>query len=388
MVGGIETVTTELARGLAGNSRISREDVVKVTVVTPQKHRTTNESDLPFNIVRRPSFLRLVKLIRDADVLHLAGTDMLPLLLGWLLRVRTVIEHHGFQTVCPNGQMLYEPTQSFCPGHYMAGRHLQCLKCNRVTRGVIQGVKAWFLTLPRRWLCQRANVNVMPTAWLGTILRLPRMITIHHGLPVRDSCSSTAGGPPSVVFVGRLVSTKGVHTLLKAAAQLEDCEFRLNVIGDGPERTRLETDARTLGLESRVIFHGYLPIDKVEQVLTTARVVVVPSVAGEVFGLVALENMFRRKALIVSEMGSLAEVIADAGLTFPPGDVDALARCLRQVLQCGRLAEEMGTRAACRAKTLFTSARMVEDHLVLYWRLVNLFPGSPAVLNSSSVPSL
>src|SRR5450432_4195998 len=127
MVGGIETITMELAQNLAGPAKATPNDAVQVTVITPNGAGAANERDLPFRIVRRPSLMQIVGLIRVADILHIAGTDMLPLLLGWLFRKRMVVEHHGFQTACPNGQMIYEITQAPCPGHYMAGNHLQCL---------------------------------------------------------------------------------------------------------------------------------------------------------------------------------------------------------------------------------------------------------------------
>jgi len=373
MIGGIETITMELAQRLAQSAP---DDEMQVTVVTPNAAKASNESDFPFSIIRRPSFAQLVKLIRKANILHVAGTDMLPLLLGWILRKRMVVEHHGFQTACPNGQMIYEPTQTLCPGHYMARRHFQCLRCN-ATGGLIQSLKRWLLTFPRRWLCLRACANVMPTAWLGSVLQLPRMVTIHHGLPPGESTvTSRVGGVPSVVFLGRLVTTKGVHILLQAVQQLRDCEFQLNIIGDGPERARLEADVQSLRLERRVVFCGYLAADELEQALAVARAVVMPSLGGEVFGLVALENMMRNKVLIVSEIGALIEVIGDAGLTFPAGDANTLARCLRQVLQSDEFVEQTGARASRRARSLFTSERMVDDHLVLYRRLLGARPSN------------
>jgi glycosyltransferase involved in cell wall biosynthesis len=270
--------------------------------------------------------------------------------------------------------MIYEVTHGPCPGYYMTGKHLKCLKCN-AEGGLIHSLKRWLLTFPRRWLCLRAAANVTPTAWLGNILKLPRMITIHHGLAAaRGAVAPTTGGTPSVVFLGRLVSTKGVHVLLQAMEQLQECKFQLNIIGDGPERARLEADVRSLGLEARVVFSGYLTPDEVEQALALSRVVVMPSLAGEVFGLVALENMLRRKALIVSEIGSLTEVIGDAGLTFPAGDAQALANCLRRVMQSEEFTEQIAARAARRASSLFTPERMVEDHLALYRRLLDSCP--------------
>jgi glycosyltransferase involved in cell wall biosynthesis len=369
MVGGIETITMELAQGLAHITPAAPEDTIRVTVVTPKAEGAPNERVLPFGLVRKPSFLRLVRLIREADVLHVAGTDMLPLMLGWLLRKRVVVEHHGFQTACPNGQLIYEPAQAPCPGHFMAGRHRQCLKCNGAG-GIIYSSKRWLLTFPRRWLCVGARANVLPTAWLGSVLQLPRMVTIHHGLPTNKISISPATAQPSIVFLGRLVSTKGVHILLQAAHQLSDCDFQLNIIGDGPERTRLEADVRSLRLERRVVFHGYLAADAVEQALAAAKAVVMPSLGGEVFGLVALENMLRKKTLIVSEIGAFTEVVGDAGLTFPAGDVKALAGCLRRVLLSDEFADETGARAAKRAHSLFSPERMVDDHLALYRRLL------------------
>jgi glycosyltransferase involved in cell wall biosynthesis len=217
----------------------------------------------------------------------------------------------------------------------------------------------------------------MPTTWLGSILQLPRMVTIHHGLSAgNDVVASKVGTPPSIIFLGRLVSTKGVHILLQAAHQLPDCEFRLNIIGDGPERARLEADVRSLGLERRVSFLGYLPADDIELALAAATAVVMPSLGGEVFGLVALENMLRRKVVIVSEIGALTEVVGDAGLAFPAGDAQALAGCLRRVLQSANFSEETGAQAVHRARSLFTPERMANDHLVLYRQLLGTFPGN------------
>jgi glycosyltransferase involved in cell wall biosynthesis len=390
MVGGIETITMELAQRLAGSVRPDSQEELQVTVVAPKSEAAMNECDLPFNIVRNPSFVQLARLIRAADILHVAGTDMLPLFLGWLLHKRMVVEHHGFQTACPNGQMIYELTQSPCPGHYMAGNHMECLKCNSA-RGTIYSLNRWLLTFPRRWFCLHARANVMPTAWLGSILQLSRMVTIHHGLPAtKDTVTSANEDPPSIVFLGRLVTTKGVHILLQAAHQLLDCQFQLNIIGDGPERVRLEADVRSLGLDGRVCFRGYLPATEVELALAASRVVVMPSLGGEVFGLVALENMLRGKVLIVSEIGALTEVVGDAGLAFPIGDTPALARCLRKVLQSTKFSEEIGAQAVRRALSLFTPERMANEHLDLYQRLLGDCSGKAAALDSlvSSAPSV
>ena len=76
--------------------------------------------------------------------------------------------------------------------------------------------------------------------------------------------------------------------------------------------------------------------------------------------------MARGKVLIASDSGALSEVIADAGLTFPPGDVNGLARCMKQVLQDETLPAKLGFKARERAEKEFNENEMLGKHLDIY----------------------
>jgi glycosyltransferase involved in cell wall biosynthesis len=91
-----------------------------------------------------------------------------------------------------------------------------------------------------------------------------------------------------------------------------------------------------------------------------------PSLGGEVFGLVAAENMRRAKLVIVSDLGALVEVVGDSGLVFPAGDAPALAACMRRVLDEPTLAPTLGAAARARAQELFSVGRMLDRHVALY----------------------
>ena len=338
MIGGIETITMQLAKGLASQFG----ECAEVCVVTPGTKKIDGEDKFPFQLVRKPSLAQVARLVWKADILHIAGPNILPLLLGGLFRKQMVVEHHGFQTVCPSGQMVYQPDPSPCPGHFMARRYSACLKCN-ANNGAIHSFKQWLLTFVRRRLCFAASANVMPTEWLGSIVQLPRTATIHHGLPVKHSASRSRSGKPTIVFQGRLVSTKGVDVLLQAACLVNEVDFKLLIIGDGPERVRLEANAKNLNLSEKVEFLGYLSTEQAETHIAQATAIVMPSLGGEVFGLVALENMQRGKTVIVSAIGALSEVVGDAGLTFSPSDATALADCLRRVLSEKEFSEEIAS---------------------------------------------
>jgi glycosyltransferase involved in cell wall biosynthesis len=371
-VGGIETIVMALAKGLAEASTGPDRGKLTITLVTRQPRAQFDDSSLPFSVIRRPSAWRLFELIRSADVVHLAGPALLPLLFSLVARKPVVVEHHGFQTICPNGQLIYEPEQTPCPGHFMAGRHHKCLRCN-AKEGRLASCKLWLLTFPRRFFCRLAAANITPTQWLSELLQLPRAETIVHGLPPAASPVTAISPcvPSEFVFQGRFVSAKGARVLLQAASQLKamGLDFRLKLIGDGPERASLERLAQQLHLEDRVRFLGPLPQAELETAFAGATAIVMPSLGGEVFGLVAAENMARGQLLVVSDLGALAEVVGDAGLVFRVGNADDLTAQLARVLQSPRVAEELRRRASRRSFDFFSQERMIQNHIAVYRRI-------------------
>jgi glycosyltransferase involved in cell wall biosynthesis len=181
-------------------------------------------------------------------------------------------------------------------------------------------------------------------------------------------------------YVGRLVSEKGLPILLLAASQLleQGYNFRLKMIGDGPERANLETMVAGFGLQSCVGFTGQLQGDALHRALEEVSVVVMPSLWEETAGLAAIEQMMRGRMVIASNIGGLGEVVDGVGLKFAPGDAAGLASCLRRVLDDPGLVEVLGRKARQRALELFLQQRMVAEHLALYREL----------LGDSSPPSI
>jgi glycosyltransferase involved in cell wall biosynthesis len=256
----------------------------------------------------------------------------------------------------------------------MAGNHLECLRCRRDGNWLLSW-KLWFLTFVRRFFCSHIAANIMPTEFLAGVLRLPRARVIPHGVePIASSfLSSTASGPPKIVFQGRLVSSKGIRVLLEAASTLrsQNRSFEVIIIGDGPERTKLQDYAQELKISSCTRFTGYLNAIEVESILATASAVVVPSLAGEVFGLVVAENMSRGLPVIASNLGAFKEVLGSAGLTFRVGDANDLAQKLAELLDDSALASRLGADAKQRIVNYYSIRTMVEAHALLYRELYN-----------------
>ncbi|PYU76760.1 MAG: hypothetical protein DMG52_02885 [Acidobacteria bacterium] len=371
-IGGVETIVLSLACGLAEVRTRDGLPEFKLTLVTETPAENFDDRLLPFRVLRQPSLVQLLQTIHSSDIIHVAGPALSPLLLGLLTRKSVVIEHHGFQTICPTGQLLIEPSSVPCPGHFMAGRHLQCLRC-RSDNNWLNSWKLWLLTFIRRFLCSRVATNIMPTVWLNGLVHLPNALTIPHGIEskIRGSESPHSPGPPLIIFQGRLVTTKGLPVLLEAVSLLrsENRVLELMVIGDGPERSAIEELAKKLQLSSCLRFVGRIVAAALDSTLRKASIVVVPSLAGEVFGLVLAENMSRGLPVVASDVGCFTEVLGDAGLTFRAGDAKDLARQIGRLLDDSVLRSALGSRARRRIFENYRRSHMIEMHAQLYRRL-------------------
>jgi glycosyltransferase involved in cell wall biosynthesis len=140
----------------------------------------------------------------------------------------------------------------------------------------------------------------------------------------------------------------------------------LLIIGDGPERASLERLSQKPPLAGRVQFAGRLGGEQLDSELAHASVVVVPSLGGEVFGLVVAENMLRGLPVITSDLGAFVEVLGAGGLAFRTGDAAALAKGLAQILDDPALAARLGQNARQRALEFCDFRRMLEAHARVY----------------------
>jgi colanic acid/amylovoran biosynthesis glycosyltransferase len=188
------------------------------------------------------------------------------------------------------------------------------------------------------------------------------------------------GGSFDVLFVGGLRSHKGVDVLLRAMAGPKALpHWRLDLIGDGPERRALERLARELGLEGRARFHGSRPFEAIAQAYEAAHVVVAPSIVGpggrtEGIPNVMIEALAYRRPAIASRVTGVPELILHGrtGLLVEPGDVDGLAEALLRVERNPDEADAMaaeGRRRVERHFDLRVNARRQLDAFVRHSRI-------------------
>jgi glycosyltransferase involved in cell wall biosynthesis len=192
---------------------------------------------------------------------------------------------------------------------------------------------------------------------------------------VRQFPSPARYGPLRLLFVGRLVERKGVHVLLDAVSRLApESRPEVEIIGEGPERARLERMADERGIAEGVRFLGFVPEEALEGALAGCDALVLPAVQdakGDVEGLgvVLLEAMAFARPVIASASGGITDIVRDGenGLLTPPGDASALASAIQRLSADRERAREMG-RAGLEAVRGRFSWNAIVDRLVEVYR--------------------
>jgi len=213
------------------------------------------------------------------------------------------------------------------------------------------------------------KVRVIPYGRGEGVLGSPeRSRGIRQGLGVPE-------GSMLVGMVGQLTPDKRPDLFLRAAAQVRKevpgCRFVLAgaPVEPGHEQ-ELRSLVRELGLEAHAILAGFRT--DVPDLMQALDLFVHPARA-EAFGLVILEAMANRRAVVGSASGAVPEIVRheDTGVLFPPGDAGALAQAIVRLLRSREARERMGGRGAEIFRRAYSLTREAEAHEGLYRELLD-----------------
>lgn len=285
-IGGLETLVSILAHEFVHDGH-----QVKLISQTP-----AHEADsFPFEVIRRPGSLRLLNLVRWCDIyfqpnISLRGVWPLALTLKpW------IVAHNNWYSRA-DGHLAWQDRVK----HFL----IQFATGISVSHSVAAHVKT--------------PSTIIPNAYSENVFRLMPEIKREREL----------------VFLGRLVSDKGVDLVLEALSilRMRGLSPQLTIIGGGPEEGALRQQAEELRLTGQVEFAGIKTGEELTRFLNAHQILVVPSRWREPFGIVALEAIACGCVVVGSEGGGLKDAIGVCGETFPNGDAQALARVLEGLL--------------------------------------------------------
>ncbi len=173
-------------------------------------------------------------------------------------------------------------------------------------------------------------------------------------------------GAPNLIFVGRLVTEKGVDDLIQAVALLRNDfpNIQCRMIGEGQHRAEFEQQVAALGLDAQVHFMGWVQSHEVTTYIAAADCFVGPSKTAsngwvEAQGLTFSEAMIARTPVVATRSGGIVDSIIDGetGLLVPEGDAQAIANAVGRVLQDPERTQSMLASAEQHARDRFSRER-------------------------------
>ena len=172
---------------------------------------------------------------------------------------------------------------------------------------------------------------------LVKFLGLPenRITVIYNGAILErfHRAQTSEGKTLRLIYVGRLIEEKGVQTIAKALAGLQDVDCRLRIVGDGDYREALQTLVKTLDIEDRVEFLGTRT--DVPALLETSDVFIHVPDCAEGFGIAVVEAMASGLICVCGDRGALPEIVRDgsSGFIVEKNDPERLAQLLRAIAE-------------------------------------------------------
>jgi glycogen(starch) synthase len=289
-IGGIETVSALLA-----DEFVRLGASVTLITETPVERGGDGNAGFPFPVVRNPSAAELLRLVRWCDVVW---HNNLSLRAAWPLlffKRPFFITHAGSYCAKPTGIDLRNRLK-----HAVVNR--------AVSVALNQSVADSFTV----------NSVIIPNPFDARVFK--------NRVPWEERRGE-------LVFVGRLYTEKGLHFLVQALGWLRQkgVRPRLTVIGDGPEMPALKQMAAEFGVLEQISFAGRMRSEAIADILNQHKIQVVPS-RNEAFGVAALEGIACGCVVVGAGVGGLPATIGQCGVTYAPGDIQALAQTLEGLL--------------------------------------------------------
>jgi glycosyltransferase involved in cell wall biosynthesis len=241
---------------------------------------------------------------------------------------------HEYLTVCPGGSRFLHRSRTFCsegPGARCFWRAYSERTTNRRPDRLLaayartRGWQEGWTALSRLLVASEAVRDTL----VGS--GAPESIIDVVPYPVVSPPAAETEAPIDVLYLGRLTDTKGVDVLLRAHAELGDA--RLVIAGEGPQRAELEALVADLGTSVGVEFRGWVGGRERAALLAAARVLALPSLWEEAFGIAGVEALAAGVPVVASRTGGIPSWLDEsAGILVPPDDVEALVSALRELL--------------------------------------------------------
>ena len=233
------------------------------------------------------------------------------------------------------------------------------------------GWKAELLRKIQKFVVGRADLVITPSKYFQQLVggwnNPEKVHCIYNGITLSDNVRSPRSARDdgkTILSAGRLVSWKGFNTLIELMGELPD--WKLVIVGDGPERKNLESRIKNLGLENRAILAGAIEREDLLSYLHRANLFVL-NTSFESFSFQVVEAMHAGVPVITTNIGNLAEIIDNnkEGVLVEPNNKEQILAAIKKISEDDSFRDMIVRNAKEKAKK-FSISRTVDNlvHLI------------------------
>ena len=260
------------------------------------------------------------------DIVHVHSISN-PKLLDELFKIRPVVRSmREPRMFCPGQGKFFRKSERVCDKPYGLHCFYHAYKegcCNRHPKRLVKAYKNVYYET-KKASSQYAAIFVMSNYMRDEALKVGfdknKLILNPHLTPTVDQqqlVDTTNDDMKSLVYVGRLSKTKGVHYAIKSVTKLLDLGYKVqfDIVGSGHD----ENYFKSLVLEqysSQFVFHGWQDREATDSILRKAHVVLFPSIYPEAFGISGIEAMMRGKPVVGFDVGGVSTWLKDQKTGF------------------------------------------------------------------------
>jgi len=254
------------------------------------------------------------------DVVHInnfKGLSLSVFSAAKRLNLPLIFTAHDYSLICPRANLL---TGS---GEICNSPSKFCVLYNRIQKYLVNN-KPDLVTAPSQFVIDKLK--------LKGLFEDVKTMKLPLGIELSDEKAEKSYNTIDILYVGSLSRPKGVHILINAFKGLDLDNTILHILGKGKDEEEFK---KVAGLDQRIIFHGFVPDEKLMQLYQKANVVVVPSIWYDNSPLVIYESLMSGTPVIGSRIGGIPELIEDGynGFLFEAGNVDELKDKLEYLIE-------------------------------------------------------
>ena len=302
-----------------------------------------------------------------------------------------VISLHNHSPYCPSG------TQYFSTHNTCCDRPMSSLGCawghmvdgcgSRRPPVILQNLKTSqqeIINLKQKQILVIANSNYMRDRLIRQGLSPDQVITLYLGTEVPEkvatNLTSEIHGAQRILFVGRIVPTKGLEWLLRSMVLLNP-SIHLDIAGEGWFRSNAELLAEKLGIQSRITWHGWCNETQLNELYQQCFAVIFPSIWPEPAGLITLEAYTHSRPVVTSAVGGIPEYMlhGETGILVESNNTQQLADAISKLADNYHTCLQIGAQGHAFHQENFTLSMHVKKLDEIYEKAIALFrPTQPS----------